>query len=128
MDNITANTASRETERLIASDKVEGTAVRRSNGDTIGTIQRVMIDKRSGHVAYAIMSFGGFLGMGQSYYPLPWSVLRYNEELDGYEVNLTEEQLRGGPTASDMSGFDFSDRNFGTRVHNHYGARPYWGS
>jgi sporulation protein YlmC with PRC-barrel domain len=64
-----------ETTSLIGSDKVEGTAVYRSNGDKVGAIERVMIDKRSGKVAYAVMSFGGFLGIGEDYYPLPWSLL-----------------------------------------------------
>ena len=81
----------RETAHLIASDKVEGTPVRRSNGDRIGTIERVMIDKRGGKVAYAVMTFGGFLGIGEEYRALPWSVLRYNEDLDAYELNLTDE-------------------------------------
>jgi hypothetical protein len=70
----------RETSSLIGSDKVEGTPVCRLNGDNIGTIERVMIDKLSGKVAYAVMSFGGFLGIGEDYYPLPWSVLTYNPE------------------------------------------------
>jgi PRC-barrel domain protein len=65
--------------------------VHRSNGDNIGTIERVMIEKRSGRVAYAVMSFGGFLGIGENYRALPWSLLRYNEELDAYELNLTDE-------------------------------------
>jgi PRC-barrel domain len=64
----------------------------RSNGDTIGEIERVMIDKISGKVAYAVMSFGGFLGMGEDHYPLSWSVLTYNPTLGGYEVELTEQQ------------------------------------
>ena len=71
----------RETSNLIASDKVEGTPVYRLNGDNIGQIERVMIDKISGKVAYAVMSFGGFLGIGEDYYPLPWSVLTYNLSL-----------------------------------------------
>ena len=90
---MTADASVRETARLISSDKVEGTAVRRSNGDKVGTIDRVMIDKHSGRVAYAVMSFGGFLGLGSDYYPLPWSLLTYSERLGGYEVNVTEDQL-----------------------------------
>ena len=86
-------TDTRETADLIASDKVEGTEVYRSNGDHIGEIERVMIEKRSGKVAYAVMSFGGFLGMGEDFYPLPWSLLTYNERLGGYQVNISEEQL-----------------------------------
>lgn len=118
----------RETERLIGSDKVEGTNVVRPNGETIGEIERVMIDKRSGQVAYAVMSFGGFLGMGEDYYPLPWSMLTYDENLDGYVVDLTEEQLRGAPRLNETEDDEmWSDRQWGQRVHDYYGAQPYWG-
>ena len=82
----------RETAQLIGSDKVEGTPVYRSNGDHIGQIERIMIDKISGKVAYAVMSFGGFVGIGEDYYPLPWSLLTYNTRLEGYEVNVSEQQ------------------------------------
>src|SRR5207237_5795395 len=90
----------RETAHLIASDKVEGTPVRRSNGDKVGTIERVMIDKLTGKVAYAVMSFGGFMGIGEDFYPLPWSLLTYNPRLDAYEVNITEQQLKRAPKYS----------------------------
>src|SRR5687768_13052071 len=63
----------RETAALIGSDKVEGTAVYGSDGERIGSVKRIMIDKISGKVTYAVMSFGGFLGMGEDYYPVPWS-------------------------------------------------------
>src|SRR5437868_9001376 len=87
----------RETASLIGSDKVEGTPVYRTNGDCVGQIERIMIDKLSGKVAYAVMSVGGFLGIGEDYYPLPWSVLTYNPALEGYEVNATEQQLKDAP-------------------------------
>jgi len=66
---------------LIASDRVEGTPVRRSDGEKIGTIERLMIDKLSGNVAYAVLSFGGFLGMGQKHTPVPWARLTYDRAL-----------------------------------------------
>ena len=91
---VNTTTQTRETGTLIGSDKVEGTNVYRSNGEKVGQIERVMIDKRSGQVACAVMSFGGFLGIGEDYYPLPWSLLTYNERLGGYEVNVTEDQLK----------------------------------
>ena len=69
----------------------------RLNGDNIGQIERVMIDKIRGKVAYAVMSFGGFLGIGEDYYPLPWSVLTYNPTLGGYEVEITDQQLKNAP-------------------------------
>ena len=117
----------RETHNLIASDKVEGTPVRRSDGEMIGTIERVMIEKRSGKVAYAVMSFGGFMGLGEDYYTLPWSVLKYNTQLDAYELNLTEDQLRGAPRRN-PEGRDASyDREWEEHVHRYYNATPYWG-
>jgi sporulation protein YlmC with PRC-barrel domain len=119
-------TDTRETADLIASDKVEGTEVYRSNGDHVGEIQRVMIEKRSGKVAYAVMSFGGFLGMGEEYYPLPWSLLTYNERLGGYEVNISEEQLRGAPKFRREQDWDWSNRESSRRIYDYYGARPYW--
>jgi PRC-barrel domain len=64
-------------------------------GDNLGAIHDLMIDKPSGKVAYAIMSFGGFLGMGNQYHPLPWSVLKYDTNLGGYVVNLDKPQLEG---------------------------------
>jgi hypothetical protein len=119
-------TDTRETADLIASDKVEGTEVYRSNGDHIGEIERVMIEKRSGKVAYAVMSFGGFMGMGEDYYPLPWSVLTYNERLGGYEVNISDTQLKGAPKFSRDEDWDWSDRERGRRIYDYYGATPYW--
>ena len=119
--------ATRETNSLIASDKVEGTPVRRSDGEKVGTIERVMIDKRSGQVAYAVMSFGGFMGLGEGYHTIPWGVLKYSTELDAYELNLTEDQLRGSPRQS-AEGKDASfDRDWEEHVHRYYNATPYWG-
>ena len=116
----------RETARLIASDKVEGTPVRRSNGDKLGTIQRVMIDKRTGKVAYAVMTFGGFLGIGDEYRALPWSMLRYNPELDAYELNVTEDQLRNAPTLTTGWDTGMISRDWERNVHDYSRASPYW--
>jgi sporulation protein YlmC with PRC-barrel domain len=95
------DTARDETATLIASDKVEGTAVYGADSEKIGRIENVMIDKLSGKVAYAVLSFGGWLGMGQDHYPLPWAKLKYNETLGGYVVNLTNEQLQSAPKYAD---------------------------
>ena len=118
----------RETANLIGSDKVQGTPVYRSNGERVGTIDRVMIDKLSGKVAYAVMSFGGFMGIGEDYYPLPWSLLTYNERLDGYEVNVSEQQLKGAPKYSKHETWDWSDRARNRKVYAYYDVTPFWGS
>jgi hypothetical protein len=118
----------RETASLIGSDKVEGTPVYRSNGERVGQIERVMIDKLTGKVAYAVMSFGGFMGIGEDYYPLPWSLLTYNPALEGYEVNVSEQQLKGAPKYSRHESWDWSDRARDKRVSDYYGVTPFWGS
>jgi sporulation protein YlmC with PRC-barrel domain len=89
--------ATRETSKLIGSGKVQGTNVYNTAGDNIGSIHDLMLDKTSGKVASAIMSFGDFLGVGNQYHPLPWSVLKYDTNVVGYVVNLDKERLEGAP-------------------------------
>ena len=87
-----------ETERLISSDKVEGTSVYNHAGESVGSVYTVMIDKISGQVEYAVMSFGGFLGIGERYHPLPWKALTYDTKLGGYMVDISREQLERAPS------------------------------
>lgn len=85
--------------RLIASDRVEGTRVFNADGKKIGSVKRLMIDKISGNVAYAVLCFGGILGMGETYRSLPWASMKYNPELEAYELVtlMTDEELRKAP-------------------------------
>jgi hypothetical protein len=82
---------------LIESDRVEGTTVYDPQGKNIRSIKRLMIEKISGRVAYAVMSFGGFLGMGTEEHAIPWNKLTYDTRLGGYRTDITEQQLRGAP-------------------------------
>ena len=100
----------RETTSLIANDKVEGTAVYDADGKHIGKIERLMIDKLTGKVAYAVMSFGGILGIGADHYSIPWSLLRYNKKLGGYQVDITEQQLKNAPKFGQNENWDWSGR------------------
>jgi hypothetical protein len=117
----------RETTSLIGSDKVEGTAVYGPDREKIGSIERVMIDKMSGKVAYAVLSFGGFLGMGEDFYPVPWSTLDYDTSLGGYRVNFTRDQLDRAPKYTESQGWNWSREN-DRKVYDYYGAQPYWNS
>jgi PRC-barrel domain len=112
--------------RLIASDRVEGTAVRRPNGDRLGHIERLMIDKVSGQVSYAILSFGGFLGIGTSLLPLPWVRLSYNPRFEAYELDIDDEELRRAPSFRADQDFDWGDRSQEAELHRYYGVPPYW--
>ena len=113
---------------LIASDRVEGTPVRRSGGGKIGTIERLMIDKVGGSVAYAVLSFGGFLGLGQKHVPIPWARLTYDRTLGAYHLDLTDEELRGAPSVVAGQEFDWGDRSREVEIHNYYRVPPYWGA
>lgn len=115
----------RETTSLIGSDKVEGTAVYGSDDKRIGSIDRVMIDKQSGKVAYAVLSYGGFLGIGDDHYPTPWSSLKYDTRLGGYVVGVTIDQLQGAPKYSNDNDWAWS-RAEDERVYGFYKAAPYW--
>jgi hypothetical protein len=114
----------RETGTLIGSDKVEGTAVFGPDEMRIGSIQRVMIDKRSGRVSYAVLSFGGFLGVGDDQYPLPWESLKYDTNLGGYRTGITEKQLEGAPKYSDINDWNWDDDTRLQGVSSHYGVVP----
>src|SRR6266581_9043784 len=100
------DTSSSQSHSLIASDRVEGTPVRRTGGEKIGTIERLMIDKLTGNVAYAVLSFGGFLGMGQKHAPIPWARLTYDRMLGAYHLDLSDEDLCQAPAVAAGEEFD----------------------
>ncbi len=111
-----------ETSRLIASNKVEGTAVYSRTGQRLGSIYNFMVDKRSGKVEYAVMSYGGFLGMGTRYYPMPWDLLEYDTRLGGYRVDMMERDLERAPSFDRSNEPEF-DQRYGERVRGWYGLR-----
>jgi PRC-barrel domain len=114
----------RETGNLIGSDKVEGTAVYGADSQRIGSIERVMIDKISGKVAYAVLGFGGFLGIGDDHYPLPWQSLKYDTNLGGYVTGMSDSQLRGAPKYSNESSWNWSDPSVARSVDDYYAGIP----
>jgi hypothetical protein len=109
-----------ETDRLISSEKVEGTAVYNRQGERLGTVHHLMIDKFTGQVEYAVMSFGGFLGIGESYNPLPWRTLNYNTGLGGYCVELDRPRLERAPRYTPSSLPDWSDRSYRSRIDEYW--------
>jgi sporulation protein YlmC with PRC-barrel domain len=113
-----------ETNSLIASDKVEGTKVYSTTGEHIGSIYNLMIDKRSGQVAYAVMSFGGFLGLGERYHPLPWKKLTYDTRLDGYTVDIDPRMLETAPSFAPGEN-PWVTPGYGPGVYGFYGMSGY---
>lgn len=110
-----------ETSRLIASNKVEGTQVYSRDGEKLGTIYNFMVDKHTGQVEYAVMAYGGLLGMGQRHYPLPWRVLTYHTDVRGYVIGMEARDLKDAPSfgREDEPAFD---RSYGEKVHGWWGT------
>ena len=113
--------------RLIAGTRVAGTVVYNLAGDKLGTIEDVMIDKASGRVAYAVLNFGSFLGIGGQHHPMPWQTLNYDTAMGGYVVNLDRAVLEGAPVVAEGGTDGWNDPGFDEQVHSYYKASPYWG-
>lgn len=111
---------------VIGSDRVEGTTVYGRDGDKIGTVKRILIDKKSGQARDVELSVGAFLGMGGELHSLPWEKLEYDTELGGYKLDVTEEQLREAPTYSETDRDQQLDRDYQTRVYSYWVVAPYW--
>ena len=109
-----------ETDRLIASDKVSGTSVFGRDGERLGSIYNFMVDKVSGRVDYAVLSFGGFLGLGERYYPLPWKALTYVPEKGGYVIGLDRAQIEAAPSFA-VGEQPWGDPAYGKNVYGYYG-------
>lgn len=111
-----------ETRDLIASDKVVGTDVYGVGDAYVGKIERLILEKRSGRVAYAVMSFGGFLGIGHEHFPVPWEKLTYDPNLDGYRTDITQEQVEAAPRYAPDEDHDWSQQE-GRRIYDYYGVK-----
>jgi sporulation protein YlmC with PRC-barrel domain len=114
------------TGRLISADQVNGTTVYDTQGEQLGSVEDVMIDKVSGRIAYAVLSFGGFLGIGGQRHPLPWGTLKYDQTVGGYVVGLDRRVLEGGPSYGESEQVAWEDQHWGRQVHDYYKATPYW--
>jgi hypothetical protein len=110
--------ATDETRNLISADKVVGTTVYNRQGENLGSVYGLMLNKLNGQVAYAIMSFGGFLGIGESYHPLPWRVLSYDTNLGGYVVDIDRNRLEAAPHYTAANQPDWT--TYGDRVDAYY--------
>ena len=116
----------KEIGRLISSEKVQGTSVENPKGDSLGVIDEVMIDKVSGQVAYAVLKYGSFLGMGGKLFALPWDQLKYNTDRGAYIVNIPEDRLRGAPSFEESAEPNWSDPAYNRGLHDYYGSSANW--
>lgn len=109
---------------LIASDRVEGTAVYDLNGERLGSISRLLIGKSDGQVACAVLSFGGFLGVGNDHYPVPWDMLRYDVQRGGYLVDLDKDRLKDAPRYNNLDRDPAFTESYTAALQSFYGMNP----
>jgi sporulation protein YlmC with PRC-barrel domain len=107
---------------LIASDRVEGTAVYDTAGERLGTIKNFMVDKVSGRAEFAVMQFGGVFGLGSDYYPIPWAMLTYDVEKGGYVVELDRTRLDQAPRYGEPAAGH--DNDYADMVRSYYEKQP----
>jgi sporulation protein YlmC with PRC-barrel domain len=114
------------TRQVLSASTVQGDNVKNPQGESLGEINEIMIDTETGRVAYAVLSFGGFLGMGDKLFAIPFEALRIDQRNERVILDVPREKLENAP------GFDkdnwpmTADRRWGAEIHQHYGMRPYW--
>jgi sporulation protein YlmC with PRC-barrel domain len=118
------STASGHTQAIPAS-RVTGTAVYNTTGERIGHVEDVMLDKLSDNIMFAVVGFGGFLGMGEKYHPVPWSLLDYDKAKGGYVVSLSKDVLKAAPAFS-VEELTKDDGNIRESTYRYYKVNPYW--
>lgn len=118
-------TASGHTSAIRASTVI-GTSVHDSSGRKIGEIEDVMLDKLSSNIMFAVVSFGGFLGIAEKFHPIPWSSLKYDKSKDSYVVDFTKEQLEAAPAGSIEELTRDDGQDYRNRAYDYYKAPRYW--
>jgi sporulation protein YlmC with PRC-barrel domain len=112
--------------RVLSASTLAGDQVQNSAGEDLGEVDEIMIDIPSGKVAYAVLSFGGFLGMGNKLFAVPWSVLRVDEDKKHFVLDVDKKKLESAPGFDKDNWPDMADTNWGTQIFRYYGAVPYW--
>jgi len=113
--------------RVMSAGTLAGDRVRNSADEDLGTIEEIMIDVTSGRVAYAVLSFGGFMGMGNKLFAVPWNALTLDEDQHEFILDVDKNTLENAPGFDKDNWPDMADSNWGSQIHSHYGQQPYWG-
>jgi sporulation protein YlmC with PRC-barrel domain len=112
--------------RVLSANTLEGDKVRNETGEDLGRVDEIMIDIPSGKVAYAVLSFGGFLGMGDKLFAVPWNALRVDEDQRCFIIDVDKRTLETAPGFDKDDWPDMADPTWGADIFKHYGATPYW--
>jgi sporulation protein YlmC with PRC-barrel domain len=114
--------------RVLSASTLAGDSVRNAAGEDLGTIDEIMIDIPTGRVAYAVLSFGGFLGMGDKLFAVPWSALKVDEDEKCFVLNIDKQTIETAPGFDKDNWPNMSDAAWGAEISSYYHVRPYWES
>jgi len=121
------STHSAEMYGVVSASKIIGEAVVNRQNEDLGKIHELVIDAKDGRLAYAVLSFGGFMGMGNKLFALPWKAFQFAETENKLVLNVDKEKLKAAPGFDkDAKWPDFADRTWGTTIYKYYGYDPYW--
>lgn len=122
----TTTEAGNKYRRVLSASTLQGDRVVNSAGEDIGKIDEIMIDTPTGRIAYAVLSFGGFLGMGDKLFAIPWSRLALDEDNKRFLLNIDKDTLKQAPGFDKDNWPDMTDRTWGTGIYSYYHSEPYW--
>jgi sporulation protein YlmC with PRC-barrel domain len=125
-EDTTKTSVDRRRRRVLSASTLAGDRVRNSAGEDLGKVEQIMIDIPSGRVAYVVLSFGGFLGIGDKFFAIPWNALRIDEGEHQFVLDVDRKTLDDAPGFDKNAWPDMADPSFGTAIHQHYGRTPYW--
>lgn len=112
--------------RVLSASTLKGDSVVNSKDETLGTIEELMIDLDSGRIAYAVLSFGGFLGMGDKLFAIPWNALNVDTIEKRFVLNVPKERLENAPGFDKDNWPNMADQTWGTKIYSYYGSKPFW--
>lgn len=112
--------------RVLSASTVTGDNVRNSSGEDLGKIEDLMLDMSQARIAYAVLSFGGFLGMGDKLFAIPWESLKLDAPNHCFILDIPKERLENAPGFDKDNWPDMADRSWGSEIYAHYGQQPYW--
>ena len=126
--NITQNDPGRAYRRVLSASTLTGDAVRNAAGDDLGKVDEIMIDIPTGRIAYAVLSFGGFMKMGNKLFAVPWDALKVDEDRKCFIMDADKSRLENAPGFDKDPWPDMADQTWGRKIYDYYGKRPYWES
>ncbi|GGI93594.1 hypothetical protein GCM10007966_22750 [Legionella impletisoli] len=110
------------TNGLVKANEVVGVEVRNHHDEDLGKVEALMLDKITGQVQYVVLSFGGFLGMGDKLFAMPWDIFSYDDDEDCFRINVDKEKLKNSPGFDKDHWPDMANKAWGDKIHNYYGT------